>query len=105
MIGCRLSSVMSSRTSAVAMPPLGFWSKLVCALHWCNPLVWTVARQLRLAQEQACDDLVLLGGVDPGCYAQELVASVRRLHPRFAEWDASLAMAQPSTLDSRVRAI
>lgn len=80
-------------------------SQLACALYWMNPLVWLAARRLRLAQEQACDDLVLRSGASAPDYADLLVQVVRgcganRLFRRHA-----LAMAQPSTLEARVQAI
>lgn len=73
--------------------------------HWCNPLAWLAARQLRLAQEQACDDLVLGGGTDAADYATELVECVRRVHFVPVAFRQTLAMAQPSTLEIRVRAV
>lgn len=78
---------------------------VVCALYWLNPLVWFAARQMRLAQEQACDDLVLNSGARAEEYAGQLVEVVRSLSgDRFTARHA-LAMAQPSTLETRVRAI
>ncbi len=78
---------------------------VLCALYWVNPLVWFAARQMRLAQEQACDDLVLNAGAPADEYAGQLVDVVRSLQrDRFTARHA-LAMAQPSTLETRVRAI
>ncbi|MHA3772962.1 M56 family metallopeptidase [Verrucomicrobiota bacterium sgz303538] len=76
-----------------------------CAIHWFNPLVWVAARQLRLVQEHACDDLVLSHGTDPAEYAMELVESVRRFQLLPSAFRQALAMAQPSTLETRVGAI
>jgi beta-lactamase regulating signal transducer with metallopeptidase domain len=76
-----------------------------CAIHWFNPLIWIAARQLRLSQEQACDDLVLSDGADPAEYAAELVESVRRFQLLPSGCRQALAMAQPSTLETRVGAI
>jgi beta-lactamase regulating signal transducer with metallopeptidase domain len=82
-----------------------WFADLACAFYWMNPLVWVGARSLRLAQEQACDDLVLNAGTRPGDYATQLVDVVRSLQgDRFTARHA-LAMAQPSTLETRVRAI
>jgi beta-lactamase regulating signal transducer with metallopeptidase domain len=78
---------------------------MLCALYWLNPLVWFAARQMRLAQEQACDDLVLNSGAPADEYAGQLVEVVRSLQgDRFTARHA-LAMAQPSTLETRVLAI
>ncbi len=76
-----------------------------CALHWCNPLAWFAVRRLHLAQEEACDDLVLGSGIDPADYAAELVESVRRFQLLPSAFRQALAMAQPSTLETRVGAI
>jgi beta-lactamase regulating signal transducer with metallopeptidase domain len=80
-------------------------AQFVCALHWCNPLAWFAERRLRLAQEQACDDLVLRSGTDPADYAAELVESVRRFQFLPPTLRHALAMAQPSTLETRVGAV
>ncbi len=78
---------------------------LACAFYWMNPLAWHGVRFLRLAQEQACDDLVLRSGICPDAYATQLVEVVRSLRrSRFGSSHA-LAMAQPSSLEVRVRAI
>ena len=78
---------------------------VLCALYWVNPLVWFAARRMRLAQEQACDDLVLNAGAPADEYAGQLVEVVRSLQgDRFTARHA-LAMAQPSTLETRVLAI
>lgn len=81
------------------------FADLVRAVYWVNPLVWFAARQMRLAQEQACDDLVLNSGATAEEYAGQLVEVVRSLSgDRFTARHA-LAMAQPSTLETRVLAI
>jgi hypothetical protein len=79
-------------------------TQMTAALYWPNPLVWFAARAARLAQEQACDDLVLAAGVPAGDYALELVAAARRLHDRYPAGSA-VAMAEPSTLGKRVDGI
>jgi beta-lactamase regulating signal transducer with metallopeptidase domain len=76
-----------------------------CALYWINPLIWIASRKLRIAQEQACDDLVLSAGVSATDYASQILELVRSLaSDRFAARHA-LAMAQQSTLETRVLAI
>lgn len=78
---------------------------LLCAVYWINPLIWIAAPKMRLVQEQACDDRVLSAGVSNTDYAHHLLQIVRNLsNDRFLAHHA-LAMAQPSTLETRVRAI
>ncbi len=77
----------------------------VCALYWMNPLVWLATRRLRMAQEQACDDLVLRSGASAADYAEWLVQTVRTLDGQRLVGQHALAMAQPSTLAARVAAI
>jgi beta-lactamase regulating signal transducer with metallopeptidase domain len=80
-------------------------AEIACALYWLNPLVWLAARQMRLAQEQACDDLVLNSGAPADEYAEQLVDAVRSLQADHFASRHALAMAQPSTLETRVVAI
>ena len=56
-------------------------ARVVCAVYWFHPLVWTAARRLRAESERACDDLALAAGTPAADYAEhllEIVASVRR---------------------------
>jgi hypothetical protein len=78
---------------------------VACAIYWVNPLVWIAARQMRIAQEQACDDIVLSAGVSPTDYASQMVEIVRSLGSERFSSRRALAMAQPSTLETRIRAI
>jgi len=78
--------------------------QVVSACYWMNPLVWVAARRLRLAQEQACDDRVLLGGVTADVYAMELVAVTRGLM-RGGGFGAGVPMAEQSSLESRILSI
>ena len=80
-------------------------AQVVCALYWMNPLVWLATRQLRMAQEQACDDLVLRSGASAADYAELLVQTIRSLGGQRWVGRHALAMAQPSTLAARVAAI
>ena len=80
------------------------FASVATALYWPNPLAWLGARALRLAQEQACDDLVLAAGTPAEDYALELVATARRLRGPYPVGPA-VAMAEPSTLGKRVDGI
>lgn len=85
------------------------WSYLLAelarALHWPNPLVWAALRQQRLESERACDDHVLDHGDPASAYAEDLVAMARALRAGAAPPHAALAMAGPSGISRRVRAI
>jgi beta-lactamase regulating signal transducer with metallopeptidase domain len=70
-----------------------------CAWSWFNPLAWHCARRLRVERELAADDAVLVAGVRPSFYAEELLA-----HASGAVHGA-LAMAERSSLGARVVAI
>ena len=78
--------------------------QLCAAVYWFNPLVWLVARAIRMERERACDDLVLAGGMSPAAYAGELVA-VARCATHIARHGVALAMAHPSQLEARVVSI
>jgi len=81
--------------------------QIACAVHWFNPFVWMLQRQLALEREFACDALVVSRGAAPTDYATLLWRmGVAASGPRFAA-AAFLAMAAPgrSKLEQRVRRI
>jgi len=78
--------------------------RLVCAVYWFPPRVWTAARQLRAESERACDDLALSCGTRATDYAEHLldiVTSVRR----EATPMVALAMARRKEFEGRMLAI
>ena len=78
--------------------------RLVCAVYWFHPLVWTAAKQLRNESERACDDLALSCGTRATDYAEHLldiVTSVRR----DATPAVALAMARRKEFEGRMLAI
>jgi HEAT repeat protein len=78
--------------------------RLVCAVYWFHPLVWTAARQLRSESERACDDLALACGTHAADYAEHLldiVTSVRRDGTPMV----ALAMARRKEFEGRMLAI
>ncbi len=78
---------------------------VACALYWPNPLVWLAARSLRVAQEQATDDLVLRAGTPAKEYAAQLCDAARTVAAQGVFARHAVAMATPSTLENRVLAI
>ena len=79
-------------------------ARVVRALLWFNPLAWIAFRRLRQESERACDDTVLGRGVSAPDYASHLLA-VAREAVRHRTWSAATAIAQPSTLEGRIRAM
>jgi beta-lactamase regulating signal transducer with metallopeptidase domain len=78
---------------------------VACAIYWPNPLVWLAARSLRVAQEQATDDLVLRAGTPAKEYAAQLCDAARTVATQGVFARHAVAMATPSTLENRVLAI
>jgi beta-lactamase regulating signal transducer with metallopeptidase domain len=72
------------------------------ALYWFHPLVWLAARGLRIERERACDDRVIAAGARPSEYAEHLLEIAHSLTARPATAFASLAMARPSHLATRL---
>ncbi|MBA3403142.1 MAG: HEAT repeat domain-containing protein [Gemmatimonadaceae bacterium] len=78
--------------------------RLVCAVYWFHPLVWTAAKRLRSESERACDDLALACGARATDYAEHLldiVTSVRR----DSTPSVALAMARRKEFEGRMLAI
>jgi beta-lactamase regulating signal transducer with metallopeptidase domain len=72
-------------------------------LQWINPLAWIACRRLRHESEYACDDAVLIGGVEPTAYATHLLDVARHVSGR--RWVSAPAIAEPSTLERRIIAM
>ena len=85
------------------------WTLLIVArslraLHWFNPLAWIAFRRFREESERACDDIVLGRGITAPDYASHLLA-VAREDVRHRTWSAAAAIANPSMLEGRIRAM
>lgn len=78
--------------------------RIACAVYWPNPLVWWAARAQRVECEQACDDGVVISGVEATDYAEHLVAIARNLNQE-ALLEGGLSMAKQSTLEQRLTAL
>jgi bla regulator protein blaR1 len=79
--------------------------RIVCAIHWFNPLAWIMARRLRAEHERACDDMVLTWGLGEAAYAEHLVVIARSLRAPCVPWRTTVAMAQRSELHDRLVSI
>jgi len=82
-------------------------AETAAALWWFHPFQWICRRRLRVEQERACDDVVLMDGVRPADYASLLVDIARGFSSmeRSTGARAAIAMARPSTLGDRVESI
>lgn len=71
-------------------------ASLACALYWFHPGAWLAARQMRLEQEHAADDHVLVAGGSPQAYALSLLHLARGAGagPHFAQAAAMAGMYQ-----------
>ena len=76
-------------------------------MHWANPLAWWASRSMRSAAERAADDQVLASGTSGPDYAKLLVEFASRQMGTPSRMTPSVAssMAQPDTVESRVRRI
>jgi beta-lactamase regulating signal transducer with metallopeptidase domain len=82
-----------------------FIAHAALALHWFNPAAHLAIGRLRTEQELACDDEVVASGAGPAIYADHLVEIAEAFRrSAFPLW-ATAAMARPSQLEGRVRAI
>lgn len=79
-------------------------AQIACALLWFHPLVWFAAFQMRKERERACDDVVLNVGHHAADYAEFLLALGRLQRPNPV-WSTTVAMAQPSQLEVRMKAL
>ncbi len=101
----RLESVLLHELAHIKRGDLivQLFTRLACAIHWFNPLVWLAAWRLHVEQERACDDVVLRAGVEPAAYAEHLVHVATSLSGRNPA--GALAMARPSRLEGRLLAV
>jgi beta-lactamase regulating signal transducer with metallopeptidase domain len=77
-------------------------ARIACAVYWFHPLVWLATTRLREERERACDDQVLRAGATPSVYATHLLEIARGLRAARATSLASVAMARPAQLATRL---
>jgi beta-lactamase regulating signal transducer with metallopeptidase domain len=75
------------------------------AANWFNPLATLALHRLAVERERACDDIVLTAGHKPSDYAEELLTVATGYRSSAFAGLAAIAMARPSTLENRMRAI
>jgi hypothetical protein len=77
-------------------------ARVVSAVYWFHPLVWTAWRRLCLEAERSCDDAVVISeeSVD---YAEQLVTLAQRMSATPVQ--PMLGMANRSDLSTRVTAV
>ena len=80
-------------------------ARTALALHWWNPLAWTMWRGFLKERERATDDLVLGAGTTASNYAGHLLEIARTMQARTASAAAGVAMARRSQLEGRLLAI
>ena len=80
-------------------------AQITCAIYWFNPLVWFVARWMRIEAEQACDDHVLNAGYQSTDYAQHLLDITRNVKIAKATSLAAVAIARSSKIETRLRTV
>ena len=80
-------------------------AQITCAVYWFNPLIWFMARRMRIEAEQACDDYVLNAGYRATNYAQDLLDITRNVKIAKAASLAAVAIARSSKIETRLRTV
>lgn len=72
--------------------------QILCTLYWFHPLSWWLMRRSQLCKELACDDLLLLSGIDASRYAACLGAATLRVQSDalVPEWVSSFTRPHPA---------
>lgn len=73
------------------------------ALYWWHPLIWHLAKSIRIECEKACDEWVVGQNIDPFDYAQQLLNTTRKV--KQFRFSTPLAMAETNELRQRIEAI
>jgi TonB family protein len=80
-------------------------AELLRSFQWFNPVAWIACTRLRQESEHACDDVVLGAGIERSDYATHLLDLARAAVDNHTAWSPALAIARPSTLEGRIRAM
>jgi len=103
----RKRSVMSHEIAHIARIDWLFQmlAEFMRAVYWFHPFAWGTVGRLRRESECACDDAVLNFGVDASGYANALLDLARTLKNPSRSWSAALAIARPTNLERRFKAM
>ncbi len=83
-----------------------FIAQLALVMFWFNPLLWLAVRRMRTEREHACDDRVLMRGVKPSTYVEELVMMMKSIGSgSIAPGFGAIAMAQRTQFEARMFAV
>ena len=83
----------------------GLLTHLVCALCWCNPVIWKAARRMNHDRELACDELVIEAGIISTEYAGHILDLAEDIH-RIVALPVSLpSMNSAVSLKKRIKSI
>ncbi|MGI9078662.1 MAG: M56 family metallopeptidase, partial [Gemmatimonadaceae bacterium] len=82
-----------------------FVAQLCSAVYWFHPGVWYIARRMRAERELACDEQVLVLGINACDYADHLLQITRAFRSPVGARMAAVAMARHSQLEGRLLAI
>jgi beta-lactamase regulating signal transducer with metallopeptidase domain len=80
-------------------------TRFACAVYWFHPLIWVAAAGLRREQERSADDRVLSLTTRGPDYASFLLDLAAGRGSHGAGPSAAIAMARPTALEGRLRAI
>jgi TonB family protein len=80
-------------------------AEVVRCVYWFNPIVWIACRRMRQESEHACDDAVVNTGIEGHVYATHLLEIARAFRGCRQMWSPAPAIAHPSSLERRVRAM
>lgn len=81
-------------------------AQLTLVIFWFDPLVWLAIRRMRTEREHACDDRVLVQGVKPSLYVEELLTMMKAIGKGVgAPGFGAIAMARRSQFESRMFAV
>lgn len=84
----------------------GLWlclSQLLCIAFWFNPVVWLVNRRFRRDIEFLADDEVVLSGIVPTTYAQDMLEAAK--NARRISYATATAFASKASLKQRIASV